>query len=102
MTWSWHANRNNPGMDRNPPTDRMDNRPRIRDTAGQDQVRATPAHPKRRQWLVGGIAIVGCITFFFSLKASTQLYFLLWNLGGLAIYLLWSSKNARLAKTPEA
>jgi APA family basic amino acid/polyamine antiporter len=53
-------------------------------------------------WLVGGIAIVGCITFFFSLKASTQIYFLLWNLGGLAIYLLWSSKNARLAKTPEA
>ena len=27
---------------------------------------------------------------------------LLWNLFGLAIYLLWSSKNARLAKTPEA
>ena len=50
----------------------------------------------------GGIAIVGCIVFFFSLKASTQLYFLLWNLFGLAIYLLWSSRNARLAKTPEA
>ena len=52
--------------------------------------------------LVGGIAIVGCIIFFFSLKTSTQLYFLLWNLFGLAIYLLWSSKNARLAKSPEA
>lgn len=48
------------------------------------------------------MAIVGCIVFFFSLKASTQLYFLLWNLFGLAIYLLWSSKNARLAKTPQA
>ena len=53
-------------------------------------------------WLVGGIAIIGCIVFFFSLKSSTQLYFLLWNLFGLAIYLLWSSKNARLAKSPEA
>ena len=53
-------------------------------------------------WLVGGVAIIGCIVFFFSLKASTQLYFLLWNLFGLAIYLLWSSKNARLAKSPEA
>ena len=51
---------------------------------------------------IGSVAIVGCIVFFFSLKSSTQIYFLLWNLGGLAIYLLWSSKNARLAKTPEA
>ncbi len=53
-------------------------------------------------WLVGGIAIVGCIIFFFSLKASTQLYFLYWNLFGLAVYLLWSRRNARLGKQPEA
>ncbi len=53
-------------------------------------------------WLVGGIAIVGCIVFFFSLKGSTQLYFLLWNLFGLAVYLLWSSRNSRLAKGEEA
>ena len=52
-------------------------------------------------WLVGGIAIVGCITFFFSLKATTQLYFLLWNLFGLAVYLIWSSRNSRLAKGEE-
>lgn len=53
-------------------------------------------------WLVGGVAIVGCIVFFFSLKGSTQLYFLLWNLFGLAVYLLWSSRNSRLAKGEEA
>jgi len=50
-------------------------------------------------WLVGAITIIGCIVFFFSLKASTQLYFLYWNLGGLVIYLLWSRRNAVLAKT---
>ena len=43
-------------MDSQQPNDRMDTRNRIRDTAGQDQVRATPANPKRRQWLIGGIA----------------------------------------------
>jgi len=53
-------------------------------------------------WLVGGIAIVGCIIFFFSLKPSTQLYFLAWNLGGLVIYFLWSARNSRLAKDDNA
>jgi APA family basic amino acid/polyamine antiporter len=53
-------------------------------------------------WLVGGIAIIGCIVFFFSLKSSTQLYFLLWNLFGLALYVLWSSRNSRLAKGEES
>ena len=53
-------------------------------------------------WLVGSIAIVGCIIFFFSLKLSTQIYFLLWNLGGLVIYFLWSARNSRLAKGDEA
>ena len=52
-------------------------------------------------WLVGGIAIVGCITFFFSLRGTTQLYFLGWNLLGLVIYLVWSSRNSRLAKGEE-
>ena len=52
--------------------------------------------------LVGSIAIIGCIVFFFSLKSSTQIYFLLWNLFGLAVYLVWSSRNSRLAKGEEA
>lgn len=52
-------------------------------------------------WLVGAITIIGCVVFFFSLQARTQLYFLYWNAAGLVIYLLWSSRNARLAKHPE-
>jgi APA family basic amino acid/polyamine antiporter len=52
-------------------------------------------------WLVGAITIVGCVVFFFSLQARTQLYFLYWNAAGLVIYFLWSSRNARLAKNPE-
>ena len=51
--------------------------------------------------LVGGLTIIGCLFFFTSLKASTQLWFLLWNVGGLVIYFLWSSRNSRLAKGEE-
>jgi APA family basic amino acid/polyamine antiporter len=52
-------------------------------------------------WLVGAITIVGCIIFFFSLRTSTQIAFLIWNAIGLAIYLLWSSRHSRLAKGEE-
>ena len=44
----------------------------------------TPAAP-----LVGGVAILGCIYLFFSLPSTTQLYFLLWNLIGIGVYLLF-------------
>ncbi|WP_421731043.1 amino acid permease [Brevundimonas sp.] len=49
-------------------------------------------------WLVGAITIIGCVVFFLSLQARTQFWFLIWNLVGLAIYFVWSSKNARLAQ----
>jgi len=52
-------------------------------------------------WLVGAVCIVGCVVFFFSLQARTQLYFLYWNAAGLVIYFLWSARNARLAKSPD-
>ena len=52
-------------------------------------------------WLVGGITILGCVVFFFSLKTSTQLWFLAWNVLGLVIYFAWSSRNSRLAKGEE-
>ena len=51
-------------MDRNSPNDRMDNRPRIRDTAGQDQVLGRPARrlPRHWPWLaLGGVALVAAI-----------------------------------------
>jgi APA family basic amino acid/polyamine antiporter len=52
-------------------------------------------------WLVGGITIIGCVLFFFSLKASTQMWFLIWNVLGLVVYFAWSARNARLAKHPD-
>ncbi len=52
-------------------------------------------------WLVGAICIVGCVVFFLSLQARTQVWFLIWNAVGLGVYFLWSAKNARLAKHPE-
>ena len=51
-------------MDRNSSNDRMDNRPRIRDTAGQDQVLGRPARrlPRHWPWLaLGGVALVAAI-----------------------------------------
>ena len=51
--------------------------------------------------IVGGFTILGCLFFFTSLKASTQLWFLVWNVAGLLIYFLWSSRHSRLAKGEE-
>ncbi|MBW3617101.1 MAG: amino acid permease [Proteobacteria bacterium] len=47
--------------------------------------------------LVGIVCVVGCITFFLSLRLSTQLYFLLWNGLGLIAYLLYGARRSRLA-----
>jgi len=52
-------------------------------------------------WLVGAITMVGCVVFFLSLRTSTQLWFLAWNVVGLVVYLVWSSRNSRLAKGEE-
>jgi hypothetical protein len=46
---------------------------------------------------VGAITIIGCIVFFFSLRPSTQLYCLYWNIAGLVVYFGWSAWNSRLA-----
>lgn len=51
--------------------------------------------------VVGGFTIIGCIFFMTSLKASTQLWFVLWNVVGLIVYFVWSSRNSRLAKGEE-
>ena len=51
--------------------------------------------------VVGAITIIGCLFFFTSLKASTQLWFLAWNAVGLVVYFVWSSRNSRLAKGEE-
>ena len=53
-------------------------------------------------WLVGPIAIGGCVYLFFSLPDRTQHWFLLWNLAGLAVYALYSRRNAVLGQRAQA
>jgi APA family basic amino acid/polyamine antiporter len=45
-------------------------------------------------WVVAPFAVGGCLYLFWSLPSSTQLYFLLWNLGGLAVYFLYARPRA--------
>ena len=63
---------------------------------GRKRVFKAPLWP-----LVGAITVIGCIVFFLSLKPVTQIGFLIWNVIGVAIYLLWSSRNSRLARGEE-
>ncbi len=49
-------------------------------------------------WLIGGIAIAGCIYLFISLPAQTQMYFVIWNVIGLAVYLVFGRRHASIAK----
>lgn len=49
-------------------------------------------------WLVGLVGIGGCLYLFVSLPSRTQLYFLLWNVVGLAVYLLYASPRAERAR----
>ena len=44
-------------------------------------------------WLVGGIAVAGCLYLFLSLPAKTQLYFLIWNVIGLALYAAFAGRR---------
>ena len=39
-------------------------------------------------------AIGGCLYLFYSLPAQTQLYFLIWNVVGLGVYLLYGSRRS--------
>ena len=49
-------------------------------------------------FVVGPLAALGCIYLFISLPHTTQLYFLLWNVAGLVLYLLYSRRHALIAK----
>jgi len=49
-------------------------------------------------WVVGLIAIGGCIYLFFSLPAMTQNRFLIWNLIGVVVYLAYGARKSRLAR----
>jgi APA family basic amino acid/polyamine antiporter len=45
-------------------------------------------------WVVGLFAIFGCLYLFYSLPRTTQLYFLVAHLIGLAIYLLYGVRRS--------
>ena len=53
-------------------------------------------------WLVGPIAIVGCIYLFWSLPTRTQLWCLLWNAIGIVAYLAYGRRGSLLAKGGDA
>ncbi|HEX5662101.1 MAG TPA: amino acid permease [Xanthomonadaceae bacterium] len=53
-------------------------------------------------WLVGPVAIGGCLYLFVSLPVRTQLWFALWNVIGLLAYFAYARRNSVLAKAQDA
>jgi len=49
-------------------------------------------------WMVGPLAIAGCIYLFFSLAGITREIFVAWNALGLAAYFLYARSHSRLGK----
>ncbi len=47
--------------------------------------------------VVGAVCIIGCLYLFASLPARTQVYWVLWNVLGLAVYLLYARRKSVLA-----
>lgn len=47
-------------------------------------------------WVVGAVAVLGCLYLFISLPAKTQIWFFVWNLGGLLVYFLYARRNVVL------
>jgi len=48
-------------------------------------------------WVVGIVAMLGCVYLFFSLPVNTQIWFCVWNVAGLAVYFLYARKRALAA-----
>jgi basic amino acid/polyamine antiporter, APA family len=53
-------------------------------------------------WLIGPVAILGCIYLFTSLPTRTQLWCLAWNTFGLLVYLLYARRSSLLAQGSDA
>ncbi|HEY5780673.1 MAG TPA: amino acid permease [Lysobacter sp.] len=53
-------------------------------------------------WVVGPVAILGCMYLFWSLPHRTQLWFLVWNAVGLVAYIVWGRRGSLLARGREA
>jgi len=50
-------------------------------------------------WMLGPVAIIGCIYLFANLQPRTRMYFFTWNALGVVVYFLFSIRNSRLART---
>ncbi len=48
-------------------------------------------------WLVGPLALAGCVFLFISLPLETQTVFLFWSLGGLVVYFLYGYRRSQMA-----
>jgi APA family basic amino acid/polyamine antiporter len=48
-------------------------------------------------WLVGPVAIAGCLYLFWNLPAKTQGFFAIWNGLGLGLYAVWRTTRRKLA-----
>jgi APA family basic amino acid/polyamine antiporter len=59
-----------------------------------------PEHPRMfgpsATWIIGIVAVIGCIYLFSSLQTRTMVSVLIWNVVGLAIYLLWARRKSLL------
>jgi APA family basic amino acid/polyamine antiporter len=44
-------------------------------------------------WVVGPVAILGCAYLFVSLPQQTQIWFLIWNVVGIAVYALYGARS---------
>jgi APA family basic amino acid/polyamine antiporter len=59
-----------------------------------------PEHPRLfsagATWIIGIVAVIGCIYLFSSLQTRTMVSVLIWNVVGLAIYLLWARRRSLL------
>jgi len=53
-------------------------------------------------WVVGPIAIFGCLYLFWSLPQRTQLWFLVWNGIGVIAYLAYGRRNSLLGRAQDA
>ncbi len=49
-------------------------------------------------WLIGPLAILGCLYLFWSLPQKTQLWFLTWNAIGVVVYFVYARSHSMLAR----
>jgi APA family basic amino acid/polyamine antiporter len=66
-------------------------------------------HPERTRvfrtpiaWVVGPVAVLGCLYLFWSLPQRTQLWFLMWNAIGVVAYVAYGRRASLLARGQEA